>query len=87
MFQRPFCAGHNLHNTYFSPLENIIKEACAESSGEFIYFPAGSRADEDIGAVDKSQEQVESNISFVKSTESDNDQALTAEPAGSLLLR
>eukprot|EP00516_Mucochytrium_quahogii_P009323 CAMPEP_0203782872 /NCGR_PEP_ID=MMETSP0099_2-20121227/11342_1 /ASSEMBLY_ACC=CAM_ASM_000209 /TAXON_ID=96639 /ORGANISM=" , Strain NY0313808BC1" /LENGTH=670 /DNA_ID=CAMNT_0050684637 /DNA_START=273 /DNA_END=2282 /DNA_ORIENTATION=- len=40
MFQRPFCAGHNLHNKYFSPLEHVVMEACERSGG--VYHPAGS---------------------------------------------
>ncbi|GBG32939.1 Phosphatidylinositol 4-kinase gamma 4 [Hondaea fermentalgiana] len=44
MFQRPFCAGHNLHNKYFSPLEHMIILACEACHGP-PYEPAGTHTD------------------------------------------
>ncbi|CAK9095391.1 Phosphatidylinositol 4-kinase gamma 6 (AtPI4Kgamma6) (PI-4Kgamma6) (PI4K gamma 6) [Durusdinium trenchii] len=41
MFQRPFCAGHNLHNKFFSPLEHMIIKACERCNT--TYHPSGTR--------------------------------------------
>lgn len=44
MYQRPFCAGHNLHNKYFSPLEHMVMLACEDCSGP-KYEPGGTHTE------------------------------------------